>query len=1022
MVVDFKKIFILSVLVLMFATMSQSVIAADSLASASSNIVANLTGIGKFTANDLKDGELGTSNQFWSSTVSQYVSFLKNDTYQLNITVHNYNGTSNITEVLIHLPTGLTFITGTNATASESVQSRLTGDKIHFSSSSNRLNWSSNIGLIPNISATTPGSRTFIFNVTSAISGQNFVNFTIEVRNITRNLAQASEVNNFTIGDKLYLDGKLPTFDSAKTNDTASINMTFSEAINVSTVKPMLATYVNRTGSTLNLTISGVSSTNNDSIVTLIAGDFEGNLTPTLTLNSSSITYITDLAGNSLTTNTSVTTTDGASPFLRYSVLNISGTGIATLTLFWSEPVSTISSNPGLNKLILMSGNNAKEGNYINATVLTSTSNTSSSYSGNLSEVVFNASESANISNWKVNSFNFSLSSSAWKDYSGNTLLRSIDGITADSIIDVYSNDTTAPTLSSWTYNHNQGLITLTFNEYMDAHYYYYSLNLSNSTAFTGTYFKPETRLEGGVIQLNSTYVTSVYKTNLGTSVSLNLSVWARDKIAEWDQMGMTTLYLGNLNSTNKSFTDAAGNFVAAMGHGTSTVYSTVTTWTQDSTAPTVLSATISNTNVTGPGSHRLRVTFNENITNKTTVTLTKGSTSFTTYNFTYIEALQTSIVDLYYNFTTDDTNGEWVINVSTAKDLSGNSLTDTNTGLKFTYDSVAPYILYSYYLENGTTDAPYNGTLNIGDTLIMVFSEQLQPWTGLLATGNFSFRDGGAMCSDVCNVSITTNKVTLTANAVAPNISLRGEWLDVVDGSAIQKVGNATEHRNLNKNGTSWFIRDKANNFARDAHSTAQKVVIADYALEVTNSTPITVSFPACVNTGNMTSYLNANDYSFIYYYNADTWGTHTTTTSLRPLVGYRFTWLGTNSYLSTANDNMFRFYLKNESDCSLTDLEIDIKDGWNFLALNGNYYSARNTNGVMGDNVDNWLLSLTSTGAEAGIAVDSIIKDYGNTTIYRNVPNGGDVDWDNLIIKPYESWWVQSTAANSFTGVGRR
>lgn len=1023
MVVNLKKVFLFSSIVLLFAMLSQSVLAVDSLRTAGFNVVANISGVGRALANDLKNGANDQSNEFNRVETGAYALFLKNATYQFNITIYNANLTGNVSEVAITLPTGVTY-NEYNATTSTVESSDSQTINVTFTQSGQVLNWTQgyraiNVSLIAN----TSGKRSFIFNATIALSGQNYVNFSVQMVQGIKGTTVT-----YVIGDRIYLDGKLPTLDSAKTNDTSSINLTFSEAVNVTTVKPMGATYNNRTGHALNITINSVSTANHESIVTLSTSDFDGNQTPVLTLNSSASTFIRDLAGNALTTNTSVTATDGAGPYLKYSVLNISGAGIATLTLFWSEPVSTLGTTVTVGDLIFFNGDGLRGGNYVNSTSFTTTSNISSGgYSGNLSEIVFSVANSANISFWRVNDFNLSLTKANWKDYNGNILLRRVDGITSNSVLSTHGNDTTAPSLLNWTYSHVAGQFALTFDEYVDPTYFVNDLNLTQATS-PAQYYSQTTRLKGDAILLNASSVTES-QTHLATLLAMNISSAAKDKIALWNgQNSSTALYLWNANEIlNTTFKDTAGNTAFGVGHNSSAKYLAAATWTQDTIAPNVTSATISDNNVTGPGTHRITVTFSEDMTNATTVTLSRAGTSFTTYNVTL--PIGTNVANLWYNFTTTDTNTEWVINVSnyaSITDLSGNAMTQSDTGLKFTYDSVAPYVLYSYYLENGTTDTAYNGTLGIDDTLVFVFNEPLQVNQVNLSVGNFTFRDGGAMSTGgkaTHLVRVNGNNAIITSYNGAPNISLRGEWADVFNATALQGTGSANQHRNLNANSSSWFIRDKADNFVRAAYTTAQKKVVADYAFAVTNSSPVTVSFPTCVNTGNMTGYLNTNDFTFGYYYNADAWGTLTTATSLRPLVGYRFTWLGTNTYLSSdASDNIFRVYLANQSDCALSDLEIDIKDGWNLLALNGNYYSSKDTNGRMTDSTDNWLFSLTSTGAEAGIAVGSVTKDYGNSSTYRNVPSGGDHDWDNLNIRPYEAWWVQSTSANSFTGVARR
>src|SRR3989344_5463683 len=116
------------------------------------------------------------------------------------------------------------------------------------------------------------------------------------------------------------------------------------------------------------------------------------------------------------------------------------------------------------------------------------------------------------------------------------------------------------------------------------------------------------------------------------------------------------------------------------------------TTWTQDTTVPTVLSATISDINVTGPGQHRITIQFSENMTNATTLQLIrKGTTAKTFYNPPFPPASVgaassgNSIWTGYYNFTSADRpDGDWNIPIvksaSVIADLSGNALTNEST------------------------------------------------------------------------------------------------------------------------------------------------------------------------------------------------------------------------------------------------------------------------------------------------------------------------------------------------------
>src|SRR3989344_3705440 len=156
MVVNLKKVFLFSSIVLLFAMLSQSVLAVDSLRTAGFNVVANISGVGRALANDLKNGANDQSNEFNRVETGAYALFLKNATYQFNITIYNANLTGNVSEVAITLPTGVSYNEyNTTTIFVDDNTSNLQTINATFTQSGQVLNWTqgyraNNLSLITN--------------------------------------------------------------------------------------------------------------------------------------------------------------------------------------------------------------------------------------------------------------------------------------------------------------------------------------------------------------------------------------------------------------------------------------------------------------------------------------------------------------------------------------------------------------------------------------------------------------------------------------------------------------------------------------------------------------------------------------------------------------------------------------------------------------------------------------------------------------------------------------------------------
>ncbi|MBI4149021.1 hypothetical protein HY491_01105, partial [Candidatus Woesearchaeota archaeon] len=951
----------------------------------------------------------------------------------------------NIGFVNITLPTGMTYGTDSNKTFIPEIGSALTTPIIldsaigvQFKTSGQTLEWNVTALSFTNISVT---NVTFSFNVTvlpsfsTGCSGQCFVNFTVGANN------SDGKVHEYVIYEKVFIDGKLPTLSSAKTNSTVGLNVTFSEKVNGSTVKTnsFNITFANRSDLTqlLPIAVSGADNLKggNDTQLTVTIASIAANETPKVHYNGSTTgenaSAITDLAGNAMDANmtatNTVTSTDGAPPTFKSGTLNLNVTGSfnVNLTLDFDEPMAAIPGPVIADEiLILISNRSASNVTVRNPLVITTVGS-----NGTTLYITLNSTDAANLSRFRT-SVNVTIHPRFFNDSAGNVQTARVDALPL-----TFTNDTVAPTLVNYTYfttsqlandtTNGTSILQLGFNEPVDLPSIVpaeikiaYNQNHRDSKLLAGTNLS-DASFENSYVQ------TIALKNDFGgfhKTLNLTLDGNYTNLIAAWDRKGLATLYISISNST---IYDLSANVFTGVLNSSGQAIS----WTQDTTVPRILTASISDVNVTGPGSHRITIQFSENMTNSTSTVqyVSKGSSSKTLFNITLVEG--TAIWTGYYNFTTDlGEDGEWNISVSGPKDLSGNLLTNGSTDLKFTLDTTPPFIVYAYYLENGTNGTgdttPYNGTLNDGDTLVLVFNEPLQSveTANISTTFNLTFRDGVlGHPTTVNNTRIEGKKVVITAGAAT--LSLRGEWVDVVNASALQAFNTR-----VSTNGSAWLIRDKADNFATNKSATTRtttsvtgpKTVIADYAFTAPNNTAVTVSFPTCVNTGNMSAFLpsSTSAYSFVSYYNTNSW-TDTAIASLRQLVGYRFTWSDTGRNPSQdGSDDVFRVYLKNQSDCSVESTSITIGNGWNYLATDGNYYSSsKNTQGRLQEIPRTWLNSLSAAGT---VEVSKIQYGFGNTTTYAS---GGFVNWDTLSVGPFTALWVDSSnpVDRSFTGAGR-
>jgi len=1026
---------------------------------------ANITGI----SNGIGENIAAGGNSFYSATFTVLnastekntntfgvpsIAYLRNSStggingWVLNITIFYFNDTTtNVTIVNISLPAGLRSISTSGSCVGNA--SNVAGLNCTVYGSGRDVVWHfDNDDLNAIINYNTSGgpfssNATFAINVTSLPSVDGKVDIRVRVANQSSgsfsSVGGSAFETEFNISDKIYLDGTIPTLSSAKTNSTTTLNITFSENMNGSTVKTnsFNVTFANRSDLTqlLPIAVTGVDNLkgSNDTQLTVTIASIAANETPKIHYNGSSTgengSAITDLAGNemdaNMTATNTVTASDGAPPTFKSGTLNLNVTGFnVNLTLDFDEPMAAIPGPVFADNILMLMANGTPSSNVTVRNPLTVTTVGSN---GTTLYITLNSSDAANLSRFRT-SINITIQPFFFNDTAGNlqSALVSYNSLT-------FTNDTVAPTLVNYTYFHNNNgssILQLGFNEPVDLPAIVpteiklaYNQNHRNAKLLAATNLSDASFEQSYVETLalkNDQSGNLFYKT-----INLTLNSNYTDLIAAWDRKGLSSLYISLSNST---VYDLSANIFGGVLNSSGQAV----TWTQDTNVPTILSASISDVNVTGPGKHSITIRFSENMTNSTSTIqyVSKGSSSKTLFNITLLEG--TAIWTGYFNFTTDlGEDGEWNISVSGPKDLSGNLLTNGSTDLKFTLDTTPPFIVYAYYLENGIgggSDTPYNGTFASNDTIVLVFNEPLQTQSGNLSNlsvGNFTFRDASSSFgSSAVFASIDGKNVNLIAAGGTPALSLRGEWIDIINASALQTF-------NVRANGSTWFIRDKADNFAVNKSATTRtttaaagpKIVIADYAFTATNNTAVTVSFPTCVNTGNMSAFLpsSTSAYSFVSYYNTNSW-TDTAVGSLRNLVGYRFTWSDTGRNPSQdGSDDVFRVYLKNSSDCSVESTTITIGNGWNYLALDGNYYSGtKNTQGRLQEIPDTWLNSLSAAGT---IEVSKIQYGFSNTTAYTNGASGGFVNWDTLSVGPFTALWVDSSnpADRSFTGAGR-
>lgn len=233
-------------------------------------------------------------------------------------------------------------------------------------------------------------------------------------------------------------------------------------------------------------------------------------------------------------------------------------------------------------------------------------------------------------------------------------------------------------------YSHSTGVLTLNFDETMDA-----SLtNLANIYVADAS--------TGG----NATVLTGATVTDTdGTSLKVTLDDSLKNTISGWGKTA-STLYVRIAAS---GVFDLAGNQLSSQASRTA-----LDTWTKDAAKPTVSSFTVTqnSTTVTSAkaGAATLTIVMSEPVSVAPLVTITQQGTASTTN--AAMTAGSNNVYTYDYTVSADDgsdyIDGQATVAITTAEDYAGNAL-DT-AAYTFTIDTVAPSSTVSSPTSSGTT------------------------------------------------------------------------------------------------------------------------------------------------------------------------------------------------------------------------------------------------------------------------------------------------------------------------------
>lgn len=955
------------------------------------------------------------------SVYETYTSYVRNKTYEFIVNVRLRGpliGQAAVRTVNISIPNTLTYIANSNSTDSP--------DKdVKF----RNVTRGSFYDLIWN--ATSPGSTilngsdsivAFTFNATVArpSTSDGYLNFTVNIKHhASVQTAALNKTEHYTTNNTIYVDNTVPTVSSARTTSASTINLTFSEKLNLSISAKRWGQFIVRRYNSTSGTWYNSSATRVES--------FHGgknNLTQTVRLeiagawptgfnNYLNITVngtVKDRAGNAIVANAAnadALASDGAAP------------GIFNITILHSTRQLIIT----FNETVLGTSLNITPAASVNITAeggshVSITSISANSTSGNQTTITLTTTTRDLIAGLRAahigtRAINFSAREGFITDSLGNRYHEkpNQDKITNVSITR-YANDTTTPTLSSATYNANNRLLKLVFSETMDSgtltNAKLAKVWLGNTTGFRRG--NVSARGADASSKINTTVNSTVVYINLTRAVASNISSWVRG-------VSSAPLYLTIYNGSGYTSTirDMAGNYYNLTNSTSVTV-----TYTRDSGKPNVSKIQMQNITATQlsltlhrvkGGKYVFNITFSEYMD-------TNGSTLVVTYVTAAGLNVTNKVTGRWKNGTqwsgnltiqnaTPARDGQLSeIEISGARDISKLNIQNPNSTHKFIIDTTPPKVKYAYF-QSYDFNSILGNKPAFSDrraSIIVVFTENVTVRsaakinTSAVLHFNISQLSGGKTKSfrnstyavgsavsniymnktRIINISLRTNESKLNSS-LDFNITIRGVY-----SKSLTRVGNASP---IDVNAGQANIKDMAGNWAVP-NTTA--VDIADNMVEFQKNVWTSVSMPACINSTMIVRGLGASDLS-CYSYVTGLWA-DVVAGNFTPLRGYR---------CKPTNNTQMYIYLADRIKCgggSLPAPSLPLKEGWNLVGVAG----LNNTN------TTKWLTASWLASTVVDMVYSNI--DAADMSLHSAI-GATSFTYQGFNATPYKAYWISAS-----------
>ncbi len=799
--------------------------------------------------------------------------------------------------------------------------------------------------------------------------------------------------NNFrNITGNITVDTIAPVIASAKTLTNDTLNITFTELNGINSTSIVASRfYVNYTvNATLVDTISGssvlTSGNNNNSITVRFLRSFPDNATPTLYVNTSNGTVPTngvlfDFGLNQVVSG-SVAATDSAPPAPITNATNNAsntefnsgnGTTPGILTINWTETMTS----------------------FVNGTRINITANgkviaiptVSSSVSGNVTTLTLNQSDTDVINAFRGSGLNITLGGGSFNDTSGNV----VGAITYT--ISRFFSDTRAPRNTTAVLSAVGRTFNITFDEAVMA-------GLTSTNLSRIMLLNQSTQIAAGAgvgwFTLDQAAAGDDLANSSTASSNRTLVILLTRQQAEWiANWSVSTVYY-KVNFT--AVADVAGN-----GLDNFTTPEAISSFVDDTTAPTVTATVQNDTSPVKGGTLEVNLTFSEkmNVAVNSTVSVVFGTNNTVgtrpqvlLQNWTNATVYT---IQLKLNSTTGD--GAYQLNVSSAQDAAANAMT-LNTAIG-TLDTTAPVILYAWYEESGSLEdaTPYDNVKQHGDRILLFMSEDMTNQTVAALT---NLTDSGLTNSTTFRLleNSSSNNVTVIP---AINYTATGRIVSLdIGGNNTMQLRSRTTFQFAYPLAQALTINDLAGNPA----NTTPAVTIADYAVSMVNGSSTYFGASACMNPTFINTWVSNYSVSGSIQKYLGSWAT-VLSNATKANEGYRIQLTGFAERIRQTGNRMDYPIWANAS-CDLTTHAVTVAAGYNLIAVDG----FNKTTGAATTGVDQWLDSVNAGSHDFAHLINAT----------NNVQYFGPTGWDTLIVNPYDTYWAWKTdQSDLFAGFGR-